>query len=417
MMSAAAVRVSHPTGVLRGTAILPASKSEANRALIIRALSGQDFPIHNLSDANDTQLLNRLLSTPAGAEVSAEDAGTVMRFLTAYYAVTGQELTLTGTPRMCQRPIGVLVEALQTLGAKIEYLGQEGYPPLKMNGFEGTGTNQLTVRSDISSQYISALLMVGPMLPQGLELTLEGKISSEPYIRMTLAQMAHFGVQATFEGNRISVAPQQYQAKEYTVESDWSAASYWYSMVALAKDAEVLLPGLRQDSLQGDSVLPTLMAPFGVQTEFTPEGVHLTRQAWQEPLARIDFFACPDLAQTVAALAAALEVEVEMTGLESLRIKETDRIAALQFELVKLGAELREVAPDVFKVFFQKQPENAPVIHTYEDHRMAMAFAPVALKKPVTIEEPKVVRKSYPRYWDELQKAGFALEEVKSAQV
>ncbi|RNI29476.1 3-phosphoshikimate 1-carboxyvinyltransferase [Rufibacter immobilis] len=407
MISAAAVHVKHPTGALHGEVTLPASKSEANRALIIRALSGKDYPIHNLSDANDTQLLNRLLSTPAGAEVSAEDAGTVMRFLTAYYAATGQKLVLTGTPRMCQRPIGVLVDALRQLGAQIEYLGQEGYPPLQMNGFEFSGSNQLTVRSDISSQYISALLMIGPLLPQGLELTLDGKISSEPYIRMTLAQMAFFGVQATFEGQQISVPRQEYVPKEYTVESDWSAASYWYSITALAQEADLFLPALRQDSLQGDSVLPQLMAPFGVKTEFTPAGVRLTKQPVQEPLDRIDFYACPDLAQTVAALAAGLGVEVEMTGLESLRIKETDRIAALQFELVKVGAELREIAPDVFKVFLAKKPEDSPTIHTYEDHRMAMAFAPLAIKQPLVIEEPKVVRKSYPRYWDELQKAGF----------
>ncbi|WP_241499002.1 3-phosphoshikimate 1-carboxyvinyltransferase [Rufibacter ruber] len=411
MMSAAAVRVSHPTGVLRGQVTLPASKSEANRALIIRALSGQDFPIHNLSDANDTQLLNRLLSTPAGEEVSAEDAGTVMRFLTAYYAATGQKLKLTGTPRMCQRPIGVLVDALRKLGAKIEYLGQEGYPPMQMNGFEGTGTNQLTVRSDISSQYISALLMIGPLLPQGLELTLEGKISSEPYIRMTLAQMAHFGVQATFEGNLISVAPQKYQPQEFTVESDWSAASYWYSITALAKEADIFLPGLRSNSLQGDSVLPTLMAPFGVKTKFSAEGVRLTKQPVQEKIARIDFSACPDLAQTVVALAAGLRVEFDMTGLESLRIKETDRIAALQNEVQKFGAELKETEPDVFAVFLQKQPENVPAVHTYEDHRMAMAFAPLALKQPVIIEEPKVVCKSYPRYWEEMQNAGFQVIE------
>ncbi|WP_192821570.1 3-phosphoshikimate 1-carboxyvinyltransferase [Rufibacter sp. LB8] len=409
MISAAAVRVSHPTGVLRGTFQLPASKSEANRALIIRALSGHNFPIHNLSDANDTQLLNRLLSSPAGPEVSAEDAGTVMRFLTAYYAATSQKLKLTGTPRMCQRPIGVLVDALRTLGADIDYLGQEGYPPLQMNGFTGTGTNQLSIRSDISSQYISALLMIGPLLPQGLQLTLEGKISSEPYIRMTLAQMAHFGVQATFEGNLISVPPQQYQPREFTVESDWSAASYWYSMVALAQEADVFLPGLRSTSLQGDSVLPTLMAPFGVKTEFSDTGVRLTKQPLQDKIDRIDFSACPDLAQTVVALGASLRVPFEMTGLESLRIKETDRIAALQAEVQKFGSELVETEPDVFALILKTEPKNEPQVHTYEDHRMAMAFAPLGLKQPVLIEEPRVVRKSYPRYWVELEKAGFTI--------
>ncbi|GAA4315575.1 3-phosphoshikimate 1-carboxyvinyltransferase [Nibribacter koreensis] len=407
MITANAVRVSHPTKVLTGHVTLPASKSEANRALIIRALSGQDFPIHNLSDANDTQLLNQLLSTPAGPEVSAEDAGTVMRFLTAYYAITNQQLTLTGTARMCQRPIGVLVDALRTLGAKIDYLGQEGYPPLQLKGFDYAGSNQLTVRADVSSQYISALLMIAPLLPQGLELTLAGKIGSEPYIRMTLAQMAHFGVQSVFEGNKITVPALKYEAKEYTVESDWSGASYWYSMVALAQEADIFLPALRADSLQGDSVLPDLMAPFGVKTTFKDGGVHLTKIPVQEALDRIDFSACPDLAQTVAALAAGLQVEVEMTGLESLRIKETDRILAIQTELPKLGATLQETELGVFRVFSGNQAKNDVRIHTYDDHRMAMAFAPLALKQEIIIEEPSVVKKSYPRYWETLNAAGF----------
>ncbi|AMM50144.1 3-phosphoshikimate 1-carboxyvinyltransferase [Rufibacter sp. DG15C] len=412
MISASAVRVAHPTKVLTGRVSLPASKSEANRALIIRALSGQDFAIHNLSDANDTALLNRLLSTPAGPEVSAEDAGTVMRFLTAYYAITNQAVTLTGTDRMCHRPIGVLVDALRTLGAKIDYAGQEGFPPLQLQGFESSGTNQLTVRADVSSQYISALLMVAPLLPQGLELTLAGKIGSEPYIRMTLAQMAHFGVQAVFEGNKISVPAQNYQAKEYTVESDWSAASYWYSMVALAQEADIFLPALRPDSLQGDSVLPDLMTPFGVQTTFTEEGVRLTKAPAHQDIHRIDFSACPDLAQTVAALAAGLQLEVEMTGLESLRIKETDRILAIQTELPKLGATLQETAPGVFKVIPGNQAKNEARIHTYEDHRMAMAFAPLALKQEIVIDEPNVVKKSYPRFWEVLEQAGFQISPV-----
>ncbi|QHL87188.1 3-phosphoshikimate 1-carboxyvinyltransferase [Nibribacter ruber] len=412
MITTSSVRVSHATQVLTGTVSLPASKSEANRALILRALSGQEFPIHNLSDANDTQLLNRLLSTPAGAEVSAEDAGTVMRFLTAYYAIKNQKVTLTGTARMCQRPIGVLVDALRKLGAQIEYLGQEGFPPLQIKGFEYAGSNQLTVRADISSQYISALLMIAPLLPVGLKLTLEGKIGSEPYIRMTLAQMAHFGVQASFEGNTITVPAHQYEPKVYTVESDWSAASYWYSAVALAKEADLLLPALRADSLQGDSVLPRLMAPFGVHTQFVAEGVRLTKQELQEPLERIDFSACPDLAQTVAALAAGLQVEVEMTGLESLRIKETDRVLALQQELPNVGATLQETEEGVFTVFSGKEAKNDPSIHTYEDHRMAMAFAPLALRQQIEIEEPSVVKKSYPRFWEALAAVGFEIEPI-----
>jgi 3-phosphoshikimate 1-carboxyvinyltransferase len=409
MITAAAVRVLHPTKALSGRVSLPASKSEANRALIIRALSGQEFPIHNLSDANDTQLLNRLLSTPVGPEVSAEDAGTVMRFLTAYYAITNQQLTLTGTARMCQRPIGVLVDALRTLGAKIDYVGQEGFPPLQLKGFDYAGSNQLSVRADISSQYISALLMIAPLLPHGLELTLEGKIGSEPYIRMTLAQMTYFGVQANFAGNTITVPAQGYHGREYTVESDWSAASYWYSMVALAQEADITLPALRSDSLQGDSVLPELMAPFGVQTTFTEEGVRLTKGSIHPILHRIDFSDCPDLAQTIAASAAGMQIEVEMTGLESLIIKETDRIQAIQNELPKLGAALVETKSGVFKVIPGKEAKNDGTIHTYEDHRMAMAFAPIALKQDLVIEDPAVVKKSYPRFWEALEEAGFQI--------
>ena len=398
----------HPTGAIHTSIKLPASKSEANRALIISALSGGASELQNLSEANDTQLLQRLLKSNSET-IDAEDAGTVMRFLTAYYAVTGQAKTLTGTERMCQRPIKVLVDALRELGASITYLGEEGYPPLKIEAFKGSGKKHLKVRSDISSQYISALLMVAPLLPDGLVLELEGKIGSKPYINMTLSLMEHFGVVANFKGNTITVAHQKYKPATFQVESDWSAASYWYSMVALAKEAEVTLLGLKKDSFQGDSAIVEIMDHLGVYTSFTKDGVYLTKKHCERHLV-YDFSDCPDLAQTVVALCAALGVTLEITGLESLRIKETDRIHALQIELLSLGCKLEELTPGVFRMepglILKEQLE----FRTYQDHRMAMAFAPLALLAPTKIQEPSVVRKSYPRFWEDLEKAGFEIK-------
>ncbi|MBC5775402.1 3-phosphoshikimate 1-carboxyvinyltransferase [Pontibacter sp. KCTC 32443] len=401
------VTLSHPTGILNGSIKLPASKSEANRALIIAALADGNSTIDNLSEANDTQLLQRLLNSEAET-IDAEDAGTVMRFLTAFYAVTGQQKTLVGTERMCQRPIKVLVEALRELGASIDYLGEEGYPPLKINGFKGNGNNKLKVRSDISSQYISALLMVAPVLPDGLVLELEGKISSRPYIEMTLSLMKHFGAEATFEGNTIIVPHQQYKAAAFSVESDWSAASYWYSMVALAREADITLLGLREDSFQGDRAIADIMRRLGVHTEFTEAGVRLTKKHREKRVA-FDFTNCPDLAQTIVALCAALGVTLEMTGVESLRIKETDRVHALQIEVLTMGTSLNEITPGVFRMEPAILTKRQLFFRTYQDHRMAMAFAPIALLETVQIQEPDVVRKSYPRFWEDLEKVGFEL--------
>ncbi|GAA4441763.1 3-phosphoshikimate 1-carboxyvinyltransferase [Pontibacter saemangeumensis] len=403
------VTLTHPTGKIKGEIKLPASKSEANRALIIAALSGQESELHNLSEANDTQLLQRLLKSDAET-IDAEDAGTVMRFLTAYYAVTGQHKILTGTERMCQRPIKVLVEALRELGADIAYMGEEGYPPMKMNGFSGNGNRKLKVRSDISSQYISALLMVGPLLPDGLELELEGKIGSRPYIEMTLSLMAHFGVSATFQGNTITVPHQPYKAATFSVESDWSAASYWYSLVALAQEADITLLGLKEKSFQGDRAIVEIMNRLGVYTTFTEEGVKLTKKE-QERNVSFDFSDCPDLAQTVVALCAGIGIRVDMTGLESLRIKETDRIQALQIEVLSINSSLEEITPGVFRLTPGLLHKEKLSFRTYQDHRMAMAFAPLALLAPVEIQEPGVVRKSYPRFWEDLQKVGFEIVE------
>jgi 3-phosphoshikimate 1-carboxyvinyltransferase len=400
-------------GLLQGTAHLPASKSESNRALLLQKLAGGGT-LTNLSEANDTVLMARLLGQAAHADLlDAEDAGTVMRFMTAFLAVSGWRGTLTGAARMKQRPIATLVDALRTLGASIEYVEKEGYPPLRFQGGELTmAAAELAVRGDISSQYISALLMVGPVLPAGLRLRLTGEVGSRPYIRLTLKLMQHFGGSADeLAPDLVEARSGGYRPADYEVESDWSAASYWYALVALAPvGSAITLPGLRAQSWQGDHVIQHIMTALGVATEFTPEGVRLTQIPVEaaELLAQpLDFTDCPDLAQTVAVVAAALAVPLRLTGLQSLRIKETDRIAALQSELRKFGGDMVEVTPGVFEIQSHNFRVNGQEVATYEDHRMAMAFAPLALRGPLTVLEPSVVRKSYPSYWRELAKVGL----------
>ncbi len=389
---------------------LPASKSIANRALIIDALSGGHSTIENLSEARDTQTMKRLLNS-GDHVLDVLDAGTTMRFLTAYLAVSEKSNVLTGTERMRQRPIKVLVEALLELGANISYLEDAGFPPIKIDTFGEQRSNRLQVRGDISSQYISALLMIAPTLPRGLTLELTGKVGSKPYIAMTLSVMESFGVKANWENNWVEVPPQAYQPTHYYVEPDWSAASYWYSIAALSTGGDITLRDLKEVSLQGDSVIANLMKPLGVATTFTDEGAVLHRTKHVEHTS-IDFTHCPDLAQTIAVVCAVKGITCEMTGLESLRIKETDRIAALQNELGKLGSKIVE---DEGK--WQLMPSNNPMddqeitVKTYEDHRMAMAFGPLATHMDVSILDPAVVNKSYPGYWKDLQRASFNVQE------
>ncbi|CAN5135078.1 3-phosphoshikimate 1-carboxyvinyltransferase [soil metagenome] len=401
-----AVRLTPPTGPVRATIPLASSKSESNRALIIDALTGFQCDLQNLSTARDTQTMIRLLkSDDAVADVL--DAGTTMRFLTAYFAATGQKKTMTGTPRMCERPIGILVDALRTLGADITYLNKEGYPPLQINGFSPAENNRLQIRGDVSSQYISALVMIAPTLPNGLTLELTGAIGSRPYIEMTLEQMTYFGadVQADWAKNIITVGPKPYVAKPYAIESDWSGASYWYSVAALADDqtTELELLGLKAKSLQGDSAIVDIMRALGVESTFTDSGVKLTKRPPESSL-EWEFTNCHDLAQTVAVCAAMKGIPLILTGIESLKIKETDRIAALQAELQKVGAELVEIETNARYIVrqFSIRPESTATIATYDDHRMAMAFAPVAMQQEIVIEEPGVVAKSYPSFWDDM---------------
>ena len=405
-----------PGGPLSGTALLPASKSEANRALLLQRLAGGGT-LTNLSEAHDTVLMQRLLTQAAGTDLlDAEDAGTVMRFLTAYLAVTGWRGTLTGAARMKQRPIGVLVEALRTLGAGIEYVEKEGYPPLRFTGGgRAAAPAELAVRGDISSQYISALLMVAPMLPGGLRLRLTGEIGSRPYIKMTLKLMRHFGATAEEVGrDQLVVQPGGYRPADYRVESDWSAASYWYALLALAPAGSgLMLPGLREKSWQGDHVIQIIMRSLGVATEFLADGsgARLTQVSPNPVPARApttNFTDCPDLAQTVAVVVAALGRPLRLTGLHSLRIKETDRIAAIQAELRKFGADMPEVETGVFEVQSSDFQVDGQTVETYDDHRMAMAFAPLAMRGPLTIAEPQVVRKSYPSFWRALAAVGMA---------
>lgn len=385
---------------------LAASKSECNRALIINALTGFQSELSNISEARDSQTMLRLLGSEL-FEADVIDAGTTMRFLTAYFAVTNQKKRMTGTPRMCERPIGILVDALRILGADIQYEKVEGYPPLLLNGFKYSGNNTISMRGDVSSQYISALLLIAPALPNGLTIQLEGPVGSRPYIEMTLNQMASFGIdyQANWESNTLHIPPSRYKAAPYAIESDWSGASYWYSIVALADDAEVELLGLKEDSLQGDSAIAEIMSHLGVESIFTERGV-LLKKTHAAPSIGWDFTACPDLAQTVAVCCAMKNIPLSLTGIESLKIKETDRVLALQQELQKLGAELKEIETNhLYRVSrISDFPENTPSIHTYDDHRMAMAFAPVGMQHPIIIEEPGVVVKSYPGYWSDLAK-------------
>lgn len=396
---------------LYATVQLPASKSISNRALILHALSGGSTRPENLSDCDDTQVMIRALDhMPDVIDIHA--AGTAMRFLTAYLCVTPGTHTITGTERMQQRPIRILVDALRTLGARINYTGNEGFPPLRINGTQLTGS-EIELAGNVSSQYISALLMIGAVLPVGLKLRLTGDIISRPYINLTLQLMHDFGAQAGWTSeSSIDVTPGGYRDTPFRVESDWSAASYWYQMTALATGSpEVELLGLFANSAQGDSRGAELFARLGVQTEYTPQGVKLRKQG--HPVIRLDedLVDIPDLAQTFVVTCCLLDVPFRFTGLQSLKIKETDRICALITELRKLGYVIHAEQDSILWWDGERCPaDEQPGIDTYEDHRMAMAFAPACLVCPsIRINEPQVVSKSYPRYWDDLQAARFGI--------
>ena len=402
---------------------LTGSKSECNRALIISALSKKLVKVKNLSNAADTVTLNGILNNlEEELEVEIEEsktvdvgpAGTAMRFLSAYLSAKNGNFLLTGTERMKQRPIGILAEALRTIGADISYAEADGFPPLNITGPLNQKTAEVKIKGDISSQYISALLMIAPILPQGLTLEIEGELTSKPYVDMTLDMLAEVGIEHSWNGNSITIKPQVFKPGTLVVEPDWSAASYWYSIAALADEAEISLPALKEKSLQGDSQIKNIMKIFGIATSKTDKGIAISNLGLSLDTKEVlDLKTCPDLAQTIVVIAAALGKNMSFTGLETLKIKETDRIAALQNELAKIGVTFTEdnlvYALNTDNLHFPDKVTFA----TYEDHRMAMAFAPLALLiNEVEIEEMEVVEKSYPYYWEDLKKAGFDVKEI-----
>ena len=401
--------------------MLPASKSISNRALIIQELTKGGMMPENLSDCDDTEVIIRGLGKQSEI-IDIKAAGTAMRFMTAYLSATEGEHTLTGTERMKHRPIGILVDALRYLGAEIEYVGEEGYPPLRIRGRQLEG-GTLLIAGDVSSQYISALLMIAPILTKGLELKLTGNIISRPYIDLTLHLMHEFGVAAEWSDfDTIRVKPQSYQQRAYTIESDWSAASYWYEILALTDDTQskVALQGLKDGSRQGDSTVRYIFSLLGIKTSFKEKDVNgmpealLTRHSRMLNRMDYDFTNQPDLAQTLIAVCPVLGIPFHFTGLGTLKIKETDRIEAMKREMEKLGYILHEEEGTALSWTGERcEPMTQPTIDTYEDHRMAMSFAPLAIKLgEIRINNPEVVSKSYPHYWADLRKAGFKIQQV-----
>ena len=401
------------------TVDLPASKSISNRALIIHALSGGSTLPENLSDCDDTSVIIEALRTMP-EEINIKAAGTAMRFMTAYLSVTPGTHILTGTERMKHRPIGILVDALRTLGANIEYIGEEGYPPLRITGSTLKG-GLLEIHGNVSSQYISALLMIGPMLKDGLTLRLLDHIISRPYIDLTLWMMGEFGAEAEWtSADTITVSPKPYKSRDYFIENDWSGASYWYEMLALNDDpeSEIRLTGLMDGSKQGDSITRYIFSLLGVKTKLQskkagiPQTITLKKNGHCVPKLEYDFVNCPDLAQTFVVACAAMNIPFHFTGLSTLKIKETDRIEALKTEMRKLGYVVKDIdGSELLWDGERCEPSLEQGIDTYEDHRMALAFAPYAMKhNGLVINNPQVVTKSYPHYWDHLRQAGFKVE-------
>ena len=400
-------RIFPPEEMIDATITLPLSKSISNRALIINALTPNAIPLQRVANCDDTNaMLCALNSSEENINIGA--AGTAMRFLTAYFASTpGHKVVLDGSERMRQRPIKALVDALRNCGAKIEYTQNEGFPPLAIYGNNLEG-GEVALPASISSQYISALLMVAPLMQNGLTIILEGEITSRPYILMTLSMMSRWGVECTFEGNIIRVPHCQYSPIEFDIEADWSAASYWYEISALSAGC-IALKGLDEKSLQGDSCLMKYFEKLGVDSQFEDEELTLMPSPEQLSHIELDLSEQPDIAQTIAVTCCMLRIPFRLTGLATLKIKETDRLEALKTELAKLSFDLRIEQGSVLIWEGDQHPVfEQPRIDTYKDHRMAMAFAPAALYIPgLIINDIEVVSKSYPEFWDHLTEAGF----------
>lgn len=400
-------RIFPPEEMIDATITLPLSKSISNRALIINALTHNALPLDAIAQCDDTDAMVAALAAD-GNEINVGAAGTAMRFLTAYFASKpGRIVTLDGSARMRQRPIGALVDALRKCGAKIEYIENEGFPPLRIEGQELEG-GEVSLPASISSQYISALLMVAPLMKQGLTIDLEGEITSRPYIMMTLSMMRHWGVECDFDGNVIKVPRATYKAVEFDVEADWSAASYWYEISALSAGC-IALRGLYEKSSQGDSCLMKYFEELGVDSQFEDGELSLMPSPEQRSHIELDLSEQPDIAQTIAVTCCMLRIPFRLSGLATLKIKETDRLEALKTELAKLSFDLRVEQDSVLIWDGDQHPVfEMPCIDTYEDHRMAMAFAPAALYLPgLVVNNVEVVAKSYPQYWEHLSQAGF----------
>jgi len=396
--------------------MLPASKSISNRLLILRYIYHTDLIINNLSQAEDTRLMNDLLkkireNNASGIlELHARNAGTVMRFLCAVLAMIPGNYVLSGDSRLNQRPLKQLVLALQDLGAEIEYQDKDGFPPLLIRESNLSG-KEVDIDASVSSQFISALMMIAPSLYDGLEIRLSGTIRSNSYIELTAALMNELGFRVEIHKNLVTVhSGFRKIVNEYTVESDWSSAAFWYEIAALSNNTGIVLKGLDEESLQGDSSLSTIFRDLGVQTEFVEAGIRLSNIPLKTEYLEIDFNDFPDLAQAIIVTAASLGIRGRFKGLETLSIKETDRTAALQIELAKTGADF---IYDKISSSWSLTPSttskiNEPQFDTYDDHRMAMALAPLCMKfKSVMIKNPEVVRKSYPDFWKDLEKLGF----------
>ncbi len=408
-------QVSASNKIINGIINLPSSKSISNRALIINALNYSPYPLRNLSDSDDTVVLSAALNSNSN-KFDIGHAGTAMRFLTAFLSKIIGEWEVTGSERMQQRPISILVDALNSLGAQIQYLKNEGFPPLRILGSRLTG-NTIDLDGSVSSQYISALLLIAPTVENGLTLKLTGEITSRSYINLTLQLMAKFGIQYRWEGSEISVPEQAYIARDFTIEADWSGASYWYEILSMCNSGEILLENLQLESLQGDANIANWFEQFGISSTQKENGVLLTKKEVSSPITlNIDFIENPDVAQTMACLCVAKEIPFHFSGLKTLKIKETDRISALQNELAKCGALLTE--PKLGELGWNgiidtAQKKDNPIIETYHDHRMALAFAPMALAgNQIQINDPMVVTKSYPGFWDDLGKVGFTISET-----
>ena len=396
---------------LQSAISITGSKSETNRLLLLQALF-PNITLDNTSNSDDSEVMQKALKGNDEI-VDIHHAGTAMRFLTAYFAVNeGREVVLTGSPRMKERPIKVLVEALLQLGARISYENEEGYPPIRIKGQKIT-SNKVSIPANVSSQYISALLLIAPKLQNGIKLTLVGEITSIPYIKMTLALLNDLNIQTSFEGNLIKVYPKPaVESKVMTVESDWSSASYFFSLAALANEATISLSSYKETSLQGDSALVEIYSKMGVETHFEENKIKLVKQSnFAFETLNLDLNNTPDIAQTIVVTCLGLGIGCHLTGLHTLKIKETDRLEALRIELTKLGANV-SVTNDSLTLEPSIKINSNVKIATYNDHRMAMAFAPLALKVPIIIENAEVVSKSYPDFWEDFKNLGFQISEI-----